>query len=370
MDLPTLSSKYGDFYAPAFAVKLRGKDVVRDLLLAVSQAEVDLVLGGTAHFTFTIVDAYDIEAGTFLTGRNEAALELLTFGADVDICMGYGDQKTVPVVLQGMITEISTTFPESGSPELVISGHDRAYPLTLGKKTFTWAKRSDSDAVSTIASYSNLGTDIEATPEHRNQIEQNQQSDFEFMLKLAGNNHYELFVDEASKLHFHKPHDKPSEVLTLEWGKGLLSFKPQANLAGQVSKVEIHGWDLAQKKPIVGIARAGEESGLRARAKSAGQRLSSLVRDPAKQPVLRLRQPVFTQSEADQRAKATLNDKAKDFLTGDAESIGVPEIRPDRNVRLDGLGDPFSTVYYVQQATHRVDASGYRTRFKVKDPGL
>lgn len=370
MELATLSRTYGNFYAPALAVRLRGSDLVRDLLLAVSQVEVDLVLGGAARFSFTVIDAYDIESRSFKTGRGRDALELLAFGADVDICIGYGDARAVPVLLQGMITEIGTSFPDAGSPELVVSGYDHAFPLTLGKNTRTWSQRSDSEVVQTIASLGNLGADVAPTPENHAQIEQNQQSDFELMQKLAGNNHFELFVDATSTLHFHKPGDKASATVRLAWGAGLLSFKPEANLASQVSRVEVYGWDIRQKKAIVGTAQAGGESGLRAGAKSAGQRLGAFVRDPAKQPVLRLRQPVFTQAEANQRAQATLNERAKQFLTGEAEAIGLPEIRPDRTVFLDGLGKPFSMTYYVQQATHRVDANGYRTRFKVKEPGL
>jgi phage protein D len=94
------------------------------------------------------------------------------------------------------------------------------------------------------------------------------------------------------------------------------------------------------------------------------------VRDPTKRPTLRLRQPVFTQAEADKRAKAALNEKAKQFLTGEGEAIGLPELRPDRNVELANLGVPFSKTYYIQQATHKIDAGGYRTRFKVKETGL
>jgi len=48
----------------------------------------------------------------------------------------------------------------------------------------------------------------------------------------------------------------------------------------------------------------------------------------------------------------------------------VAELRPDRNVELDKLGLPFSKTYYIQQATHKIDSSGYRTRFKVKETGL
>jgi phage protein D len=175
-------------------------------------------------------------------------------------------------------------------------------------------------------------------------------------------------VDEKKTLHFGKPNDKGGAVVRLVYGQGLLSFKPEANLAGQISKVEVYGWDKQTKKAIVGVATAGEESGLS--GTSAGQHLNAFVRDPEKRPTLRLRQPVFTQAEADQRAKAALDERAKQFLTGDGETIGLPELRPDRNVELLNLGIPFSKTYYIQQATHKIDSNGYRTRFKVKETGL
>jgi uncharacterized protein len=368
MELVALSRNYGEFYAPAFAVRIGRDDVTRDLLMAVSQVEADLVLGAAARFSLTVVDSYSHKANTFKTGRGEDVLKLLTFGAEVDICMGYGDAKSVPPVMSGMITEITTNFPEAGSPELAVSGYDHAFPMTIGKNARTWTKARDSDAAHEIASFHNLNAIIEDTVERHAQIEQNQESDFEFLKKLAERNHYELFVDEKRTLHFAKPNDKATAVVRLAWGEGLLSFKPEANLAGQIAKVEVYGWDPKQKKTIKGVARAGEESGLT--GKSAGQRLDAFVRDPSKQPTLRLRQPVFTQAEAEKRAKAALNERAKQFLTGEAEAIGLPDLRPDRNVQLDKLGDPFSKTYYIQQATHKIDSNGYRTRFKVKETGL
>lgn len=370
MDLATLSRNYGDFYVPAFAVKVDREDLVRDTLVAVSQVSVDMMLGGAARFSFTVVNAYSIEMRAFATGRNKKLLDILTFGAEVEVHMGYGDARATPLVLSGVITEISTSFPDAGTPELEVSGYDHAFPLTTGKNSRTWSRATDSDAVHDIASFHNLQSDIRPTKEKRPQIEQNQESDFEFLKKLADANHFELFVDEKRVLHFHPPHDKADAVVRLAWGEGLVSFKPEANLARQVSRVEIYGWDPARKEKIVGVAQAGQESGLEARGSSAGQHLNAFVRDPSKQPALRLRQPVFTQAEANQRAAAMLNERAKEFLTGEAEAIGLPEIRPDRNVFLDRLGEPFSKTYYVQQATHKIDAGGYRTRFKVKETGL
>ena len=159
--------------------------------------------------------------------------------------------------------------------------------------------------------------------------------------------------------------------MRLAWGEGLLSFKPEANLAGQISQgrglrlgPEEEGDDRRDR------ASAGEESGGRQGQERRASSSRRFVKDPDKQPSLRLRQPVFTQAEADKRAKAALNERAKQFLTGEAETIGLPEIRPDRNVQLDNLGAPFSKTYYIQQATHKIDSNGYRTRFKVKETAL
>jgi phage protein D len=368
MELATLARGYGDFYAPAYAVRLGRADLMRDLLVAISQVEVEMVLGTASRFSFTVSNCYSHKLHAFKTGSGADLLGLLTFGAEIEVCMGYGDARSTPLAVSGMITEISTNFPDGGSPELAVSGYDHGWALTMGKNSRTWSKTRDSDAAHEIASFNNLQATIETTKEKHAQIEQNQESDWEFLKKLADRNHFELFVDEHRRLHFAAPNDKATAVVRLVYGEGLLSFKPEANLAGQISRVEVYGWDTKTKKTIIGRASAGEESGLS--GKSAGQRLDSFVRDPTKRPTLRLRQPVFTQAEADKRAKAALNEKAKQFLTGEGEAIGLPELRPDRNVELANLGVPFSKTYYIQQATHKIDAGGYRTRFKVKETGL
>jgi phage protein D len=366
--LATLANTYGDFYAPSYAVRLGRADVMRDLLIPVSQIEVDLKLGTASVFSFTVTDCYDQELQIFRTGGGDDVLSLLKFGAEVEICMGYGDARSMPTAVRGVIKEIATSFPEGGSPELTISGMDNGYMLTLGTISRTWTDALDSDAVHDIASYNNLGADVRTTEVQHAQLEQNNLSDWAFLEKLAGRNHFEFYVDERKTLHFAPPNDKATAVLELIYGQGLLSFKPTANLAGQVSEVELFGWNPNTKKPIIGRARAGEESGRT--GKSGGEILNDFVRDPDKRPTLRLRQPVFTQAEANQRAKAVLNECAKKFVTGEGEAIGLPEIRPDRNVKLSKLGVFFSRTYYIQQATHKIDTSGYRTRFNVKETRL
>jgi uncharacterized protein len=377
MELAALSEKYGDFYAPAFTVRLAGADIVRDLLVAVSQVEAELVMGAASHFSFTLANCYNLKSGQFETGRGRPLLDLLALGTEVEVCIGYGDSATTPTTMIGQVTKLSTNFPETGAPELVVSGYDHGFPLTLGKNSDSWKERKDSDVVQLIAGgFHHLATAIDDTGDTHRQIEQNQLSDWEFLKTLAERNnagdkgvHFELYVDAAGAakkptLHFCKPRLESAPVAKLKWGAGLLSFKPEVNLAGQVSKVEVHGWDVKRKEAIVGRASANDVG---PRGKSIADHVGSLVGAPDRQPTLRLRQPVFTQAEADKRAKAALGEMAKKFMTGDAESVGLPELRPDCTVELVGLGEGFSKVYYIEQASHRLDSGGYRTKFKVRE---
>ena len=53
MELATLSKTYADFYAPAYAVRVGGEDLLRDVVVSVSQVEADLQLGSASRFSFT-----------------------------------------------------------------------------------------------------------------------------------------------------------------------------------------------------------------------------------------------------------------------------------------------------------------------------
>src|SRR5262249_44921802 len=183
MDLAALSERDGAFYVPAFVVEVDGQALTQDLAIAISQVEIDLSLGAAGRFSFTVVDTYDQEKAMFLSAFGEPVLQTLTFGAAVTISVGYGDRASLVPIISGPITEITTSFDAGGTPELSIAGYDYLFAMTLGKVSKSWSKASDSDIVSELASGNNLATDIDPTPEKHEQIEQNQESDFEFLKK-------------------------------------------------------------------------------------------------------------------------------------------------------------------------------------------
>jgi phage protein D len=271
MDLAARSDAYGAFYVPAFTVKVSGQDLTHELAIGVNQVEVDLALSAAGRFSFTVVHTYSLEARAFMSGLGRKVLDVLAFGAAVEIGIGYGDRTALTPLLTGVVTEITTAFTEGGTPELAVAGYDHAFPMTLGKRSQSWTQAADSDVVQALAKEHNLGTDIATTTEKHAQIEQNQESDFEFVKKLAERNHFEFYVDARRTLRFGPPRDKDDGIVTLRWGESLLSFKPEANLAAQVSEVEVYGWDPDRKKPSRARNRA-TIPGARAAARSCALR--------------------------------------------------------------------------------------------------
>lgn len=354
-----------NFYAPAFRIIVAKQNVVRDLHLEITSVSVDNNLETADRFTFIVNNAFEIAKREFVKIGDKTLPEFFELGAPVEISMGYGDQDTLDIILEGIVTEVRTSFPSSGLPQLTISGSDHSYPLSKGSDSRPFDNQTDSNIVRQVAQKFKLKPKVDDTSVVNPRTERSQENARQFVSRLAQRNGFEFFVTAEKELVFRKPANNERAVIELEWGRGLLSFSPEINLAEQVTQVEVFGWNIQTKQQIVGRARSGDEPGRDGGRRSGAQYLEKICdRD---QGTLRVREPVFSQQEADQRAKAILKRRAEGFVGGHGESIGIPELKPNVNVKLGGLGKLFNTTFYIHQATHTVDSSGYRTSFEVKD---
>jgi hypothetical protein len=373
MKLAAFEKTYGDFYVPTFVVKVGGEDLVRDLFLAVTKVEVDLKEKVAGRFSFSVGSAFDWEAREFVAGRGEQRVDLIdlfSFGDPIEVSIGYGEPARLKPMLSGIITELGTSFSEGGTPELTVSGYDGLYAMSTGKATRRWETATDSDAVSAIAAKNKLSAKVTSTKPIRERIDQNAQSDLAFIEQLAGRNGMTFYV-RGKTLYFGPRNNDKSDVVELAWGEGLSSFSPTANLAKQLTEVQVRGWSAAKGGAVVGRARRGEESGHEGGRKSGGERTATAFATAfGKQPVYTVRAAVRDQADADARARAILEERAQDFVTGEGKCIGLPAIMPDVNVALTGLGRAFSKTYYVKGAVHTLDGSGYSTRFQVEETVL
>lgn len=364
LSLVQLEQAHLNFYVPSYRIIVNGNDLLRKLFLEITTVQVDNTLKGADRFSFTVNSAFNFENREFRLSKEFPLIsDLFAFGNAVEISMGYQDNQELPLMLRGKITAVQTSFPAGGLPQITVSGYDLTYCMTKGKKSRNWSDKTDSYIVSQIAQEYGLTPKVEDTKVQHPKTEQSQESDSQFLEKLAERNGYELYAFDRD-LIFKPPANKEEAVASLEWGRGLLSFTPEINIAEQITKVEVRGWNVATKKEIVGTATVGEEPGRDAGRRSGGEVLKQVCRE---QGELKVRVPVFSQQEAKRRAEAILKKRSELFVQGSGESIGLPEIRANTNLELTGLGKPFNKTYYVEQSTHTISTSGYRTTFKVKD---
>jgi hypothetical protein len=366
MTMTDLERAHQNFYVPAYQILVDGKDLLMDKYMEIASVQVDNTLKGADRFTFTVNSTFNFEKREFAH-----LTDLFAFGKPVVIYMGYKDAEKLPLMLRGKVTAVQTSFPANGLPQITVSGFDLSYCMTIGtgKEPLKWANRKDSEIVAELAGQYGLNPKVEDTKVKHPITEKGQQSDMQFIEKLAERNGFEFYTFDTD-LYFQRPKNvretanNGDPVVFLEWGRGLLSFSPEMNISQQITKVEVRGWDVNSKKEIVGTAGKGDEPRRDTGRQSGGDVMQTVCRD---QGELKIRVPVFSKQEADRWAQAILKKRAEQFVQGSGESIGLPEIRADENIKLEGLGTPFSKVYYIEQSTHTINSSGYRTTFKVKD---
>ena len=317
-------------------------------------------------FTFTVVNAYPKLRWTHTADAN-----LFKVGSTVTIDIGY--VGAMERMMNGEITKISPTFPESGMPTVGIEGHTRLHWLSGSPKTRTFQKVTDTQIVQRIAQESGLQAKAEDTKVVHDYVMQANQTDLAFVQARAKRIHFEVLVDDRTLIFRRSKEDEP-KILTLLWGKvhegfspspdtlPLRQFTPTMNTMEQPGQVEVRGYNPQTKREVVGRAGVGDET--RRLGNSAGP---SVAQDAFRRPQKAVHVgPVASQAEVDQQAQAIYNEQAMNFLTGSGASIGIATLRSGKVVDLQGLGNMFNGLYYIDEATHTVSSSGYQTSFSVK----
>jgi len=356
-----------DYFAPAFRVEVNGANLAADVSKNIQQVSVVSEPDAMDTFNVILVNEYPK-----LRWTHTSDADLFQEGSVVKIAMGYVDD--LQPMIEGEITQISPSFPESGTPTIHIEGHSRMHWLHRSKNTRTFQQMSDKQIAEKIAQEAGLSAQAEDPGVQYDYVIQANQTDLEFLRDRARKIHYEVLVDNKT-LIFRKSNEVGSKIYTFVWGHTqagfggadtlpLKSFSTTMNTIKPPSKVEVRGYDPKNKKEFVGRAGNGDETTTMAGSKVGAQVTASAFHKPRQ--IVQVTVPVASQAEADQHAKALFNNMGLEFITGNASTIGVPDIRSGSVVELQGLGPRFSGEYYIDKATHTIGGNGYQTDFTVK----
>lgn len=364
MTLETLAKENLNFYAPRFEVTIGEEKLAVNVSKEILDVTVTEKIDEGASFKLTLHDDFDMNTQKFKLLDDPR----FTVGNTIAIDMGYG--SNLLRMINGNITSLEPSFFANEMPTFTIGGQDLSYDyMKRPSPARIFHEKKYSDIARTIAQEAGLLSVVDETEEigkfEPSIFKNNNETYFEFLNNIKEKVKFNFDI-KGQTMYFLKQNDDEKEILTLELGKDIVSFRPILNTTGLLAKVEVRGHNPRDpKKPIKGRAIAGSETS-KEPGKITGSEL--LAKKSSRTLPTKVITNVVVNSEehANAIAKAELIKASDTLIEGEVECIGLPQIRTGVNVVLDKMGQRFSGKYYVKETTHTINSSGYRTRFSVK----
>jgi uncharacterized protein involved in type VI secretion and phage assembly len=146
--------------------------------------------------------------------------------------------------------------------------------------------------------------------------------------------------------------------LQLVYGSNLLRFHATVTAAEQVNEVEVRGWDVTQKKAVMGIAPAETTSA------ELPVKPVELAKKFGGAKYVGVDVPYGTQVEVDRAVKAVAEELSSAFAELEGVARGNPKLRAGTAVSLSLVGAPFEGKYRLTATRHVYDPhTGYTTTF-------
>ncbi|MFD9422612.1 MULTISPECIES: VgrG-related protein [unclassified Streptomyces] len=334
--------------------------------------------GGTplpAKFVNTLVEGYVDDSRTLpdlflLRFRDPDRVLLeqagLKIGSEARLLARAGGDTAPKPLLDGVVTALEVELDETGT-FTVVRGLDESHRLFRGRRVASYQNMTLADICGQVARRAGLKPgNVDIAGPVLAHIAQPNVTDWEFVRGLAEEAGAQAYVRDG-QLHITRPAEASGapdasaradrDPLVLELGSNLLRCRAGVSAAEQVSEVEVRGWDVQAKQPLVGRAPAGKSSTLELGVTAAE------VAAPFGEARFVVTDAAYgAQAQVDQAAKALAERIAGSFAELEAVIRGNPEVRAGSAVALNAVGAPFEGRYTVTSSRHVFDAvRGYET---------
>ncbi|MGH9256232.1 MAG: phage late control D family protein [Vicinamibacterales bacterium] len=388
------SKKQGSFYAPQFQIRIEDVGLPRNVLRDVMQL--------TYKDNITEIDSFEITVNNWDADRrdfkyvgfdgpprlldkdNPASRADQIFDPRdkvVDIYLGYLDE--LKLMMKGHFTTLEPNFPTAGGPTLTVRGLNVLHKLRVTQYTDSWPDTTepvttDSQIAKDIASKKDKKTGRKRFPipitidenaaakePPLDFVAQQNQYDIDFLFQRARQRGYVVCVREAEPrtLYFGPSTGgvpgSHEDMFELRYPGSLIEFKPTLTTANQVKSVTVRGWNRKTKESI------NETVTLDDPKLNLNKDLHELVKKCEREERV-VNEPIFTRRQARARATALLTERLKELVKCTGSTVGLPELRAGRRVRIKGVGPVFSGTYFVTETTHTIGANGYTTSFSAR----
>jgi uncharacterized protein len=383
-----------DFYVPAFKVKVGGKELrqVESDVLSVTYTDTD----NRDEKKQQQMDSFDLTVNNWDPDGKGPGLGWFKYSdkdtfnpwQDVELFMGYyhGGDDELARMLVGEIVTMTPTFSESGASTLNVHCVNLLQRFRTVQVTKDYFQKQDSfvarELVKEIATQMrkvvpSLDLEVDDAEIKRNLAKEKEirhltvqrQYAINFLLDRSREIGYDLWLDlednpRSSRrrvvLHYAPSKYVLKPTYVIEWGKSLNSFQPSFTTTNLPDQVIVRSWNPTLKKKFEGKAT---------RADLRGDNVIDPVEDmKAQQSGLSKKTEIVTNlvvqsdAEAQEAAHKRLMRLAQKMIHGKGKTVGLPDLRAGRKIRIKGLGR-FSGLYTVNTTTHSMGDGGYTTEF-------
>ena len=290
-------------------------------------------------------------------------------GSSVDISMSSESVPGGEKLVTGEVTALEAEI-DSGGTMTVVRGLDHSHRLCRGRVTQTYTDVTYSDVATAVARRSGLEVGrVDPSSVVHAHVSQGNMTDWQFVKGLAAEIGYETGCIDG-KFQFRAPAESsggPSEgtlasddPLQLTLGTTLLRLRATVSSAEQVKEVRVRGWDMRQKKELVGSAPA------RTRSATLDVEPAELAAEFGNPDYVGVDTPYATQAEVDAAARALAEKLAGAFAELEGVARGNPRLRAGKAVSLGLMNKPFDGRYTLTTTRHVYDPKdGYTVWFTV-----
>lgn len=270
--------------------------------------------------------------------------ELLIPGKKIEITAGYhSDEETI---YKGIVIKHSLKI-KGNSSLLIIECKDEAVKLTIGRKSKYYYEVKDSDVFDEIIGTYSLEKDIEATNFSHKELVQYNTSDWDFIVSRAQANGKLCFV-ENGKISIKKPDLSTESIETVTFGATLLDFDAEIDARNQYSKVSSYSWDYSNQE-LLEIEAKNPSVSLN------GNLSSSDLASTIELENFELRHGgKVTDTELQDWADAKLLFQQLSKVRGRAKFQGIPTVKPNTIITLEGVGERFNGKAYITGVCHQI----------------
>ncbi|HEX5013803.1 MAG TPA: VgrG-related protein [Candidatus Limnocylindrales bacterium] len=315
----------------------------------------------------TVVDDLHLPDSFILDFRDPAHDILVRSGIDlrkrIKISAGSLYSDAPSVLIDGEVTSVGCENDESGA-HTIVRGYDLSHRLNVGTNSRVFQNVTYSDIAREIAGKAGLEDGVEATQQVHEYVIQVNETDWEFLQRLAADEGVDCRVDGDTLLFKPAPSATDGPALgsiastkgtELVWGTTLRRFDARLAAAAQVAEVQVNGWDPVKKEAVVGKAP------VTATHAALEMKPADLAGFFGSKTLYITNAAIKTQEAADALAKAKAEQAGGAGYEATAVCAGSAELRAGSTISVAGVNKPLTGQWSVSSTRHTIKNGEYQT---------